>query len=199
MNFDPEKSLSDSYIWESFKQGEVEAYERIFRSHYAFLINYGLKLNNNREEVRDCLQILFTNLWERRTHLGPCNAIRSYLLASTRRLILKGLKEKNQHSDLDPEKLKFHVELSAESLLIRDQSAKSRIEYLQKAIEKLPERQKEALYLKFYGEQSYADIAHTMDISTRAVYKLLYKALDNLGEQMNTGSNSLSSLLLLFF
>lgn len=190
---------SDSQLWDLLKKGDVNAYEEIFKSHYQLLTNYGLKLNRDKEEVKDCLQVLFSTLWERRAHLGPCNSIRSYLLASVRRLILKRLSEKSKLVELDPKKLKFYVELSAETHLIIDQTAKKRIALLQQAIEQLPERQKEALYLKFYGDESFADIATTMDISTRAVYKLIYKALDNLSEQMNTSSSDISSLLSIFF
>ncbi|MEQ9287996.1 MAG: sigma-70 family RNA polymerase sigma factor [Cyclobacteriaceae bacterium] len=190
---------SDSQLWDLLKKGDANAYEEIFKSHYQLLTNYGLKLNRDKEEVKDCLQVLFSRLWERRAHLGPCNSIRSYLLASVRRLILKRLSEKSKLVELDPKKLKFYVELSAETHLIIDQTAKKRIALLQEAIEQLPERQKEALYLKFYGDESFADIATTMDISTRAVYKLIYKALDNLSEQMNTSSSDISSLLSIFF
>ena len=199
MNEDSTSFLSNSELWESFKSGDIDSYERIFKIHYGFLLNYGFQLNRNKEEVEDCLQSLFSNLWERRAFLGPCNSIRSYLVASTRRLMLKMLKEKSRYVELDLEKTNFYLEPSAETLLIKDQSTKNRIETLQKMMNKLPERQKEALYLRFYGELSFNEIAHTMDISTRAVYKLIYKALDNLGEQMNTDSHNLSLLLSIFF
>jgi len=109
------------------------------------------------------------------------------------------LKEKSRYVELDLEKTNFYLEPSAETLLIRDQSIRIRIEKLQKIMNTLPERQKEALYLRFYGELSFSEIAKTMDISTRAVYKLIYKALDNLGCQMNTNSKNLLLLLSIFF
>ncbi|MEQ6120622.1 sigma-70 family RNA polymerase sigma factor [Reichenbachiella sp. MALMAid0571] len=199
MKLDSSKVPSDSELWEALKRGEIKAYEVIFKTQYQFLINYGLKLNSDKEEVKDCLQILFSKIWERRSNLGECNSIRNYLLASARRLILKRINDRSEFVELDQKKLRFHIELSVESRMIQDQTLKTKIASLQKGIEKLPERQKEALYLKFYGDQSFADIAHAMNISTRASYKLIYKALDNLSKQLNTGSKDLPSLLTIFF
>jgi RNA polymerase sigma factor (sigma-70 family) len=201
MNIDQKTPINESLIWDAFRIGEAKAYEQIFRSNYSFLLNYGCNLNPNSDEVKDCLQSLFANLWERRAHLGKCNSIRSYLTASTRRIILKKLQENSHHIkvDLDSEHLKFHVVLSSEATMIVNEELQSKIDALQESIKSLPERQKEALYLKFYGDQSFADIAHAMDISNRAVYKLIYKALDNLGEQMKPVSTNLSTLLSIFF
>lgn len=201
MNADQKPSVNESLIWDAFRNGEAKAYEQIFRSNYSFLLNYGYSLNPNWDEVKDCLQSLFANLWERRAHLGKCNSIRSYLTASARRIILKKIQESSNHPtvDLDYNQLKFHIELSSEATMIINEDLQSRVDALQESIKNLPERQKEALYLKFYGEQSFAEIGHAMDISTRAVYKLIYKALDNLGEDMSTSTRYISSILSIFF
>ena len=42
----------------------------------------------------------------------------------------------------------------------------------------LSERQREAIYLKFYQNMSFEEIALMMDISPRAVYKLIYRAIE---------------------
>lgn len=171
-------------LWNALKAGSDQAFEAIFRKYYPVLLNYGLKLNVDDEEVKDCIQILFLNIWERKQFLGPSDSIRNYLLASLRRLILKRLKSTPCFVELDSEENDFHIELSIESKIIRDQVLRENVILLQKAIENLPGRQKEALYLKFYNEQSFADIATVMNISTRAVYKLIHKALDSLNEEL---------------
>ena len=201
MNIDQKAPINESLIWDAFRNGEAKAYEHIFRSNYSFLLNYGCNLHPNSDEVKDSLQSLFANLWERRAFLGKCNSIRSYLTASLRRIILKKLQENAQHPkvDLNSKELKFHVELSSEATMIVNEELQSKIDALHESIKRLPERQKEALYLKFYGDQSFAEIGHAMDISTRAVYKLIYKALDNLGEDLNTSTHYISSILTIFF
>lgn len=178
------ETASSDPLWNALKAGSDQAFEAIFKKYYPVLLNYGLKLNADDEEVKDCIQILFLNIWERKQFLGPSDSIRNYLLASLRRLILKRLKSVPSFVELDTEENNFHIELSVETKIIREQALRENVVLLQKAIENLPSRQKEALYLKFYNDQSFADIATVMNISTRAVYKLVYKALDSLNEEL---------------
>ena len=171
-------------LWESFKAGNYAAFEKIFRVHYSFLLNYGLRFNPDDDEVKDCIQILFLNIWERKEYLGISDSIRNYLMASLRRLILKRLKMNSVFVELTHEDPEFQIELSPESQMIYDQTVTENRNMLNGAIQSLPDRQKEALYLKFYNDHSFADIAVIMNISTRAVYKLIYKALDSLNEEL---------------
>ncbi len=171
-------------LWNLLRAGSGEAFEQIFRHYYPSLLNYGLRFNKDEEEVKDCIQILFMNIWERKAFLGNSDSIRNYLLASLRRLILKRAKANPLTIALDDDESLFHVELSAEMKMIHDQTLKENVISLQKAIQNLPARQKEALYLRFYNDQSFAEIARIMNISTRAVYKLIYKALDALNEEL---------------
>lgn len=171
-------------LWDMLRAGSGEAFEQIFRHYYPSLLNYGLRFNKDEEEVKDCIQILFMNIWERRAFLGNSDSIRNYLLASLRRLILKRAKANPLTIALDDDDSLFHVELSVEMKMIHDQTLKENVISLQRAIQNLPARQKEALYLRFYNDQSFGEIALIMNISTRAVYKLIYKALDALNEEL---------------
>jgi RNA polymerase sigma factor (sigma-70 family) len=167
-------------LWASFKKGDEEAYETIFKNHYKLLLNYGLRINPDREEIKDCIQQLFTDLWESRQRLGTNSSIKMYLLASLRRSILRKLNASYIYSDIDKINPAFYIETSEESKIIKDQLEMDRVKKLSESIQKLPDRQKEALYLKYYGDQSFPEIAKVMGITTRAVYKLIYKALDHL-------------------
>lgn len=175
----------DGRLWESLRTGNVSVFEAIFKAHYGFLLNYGLRLREDEDEIKDCIQILFVTLWERREYLGDTTSIRNYLTASLRRLILKRLRAQVGRVELDSETFHLEMELSVEARLILDQSDTDTIALLHKSIQKLPERQKEALYLKYFGDRTFAEIATVMNITTRAVYKLIYKALDGLNEEIN--------------
>jgi len=185
-------------LWNSLKAGSYTAFEKIFKSHYPSLLSYGLRFNKDDEEVKDCIQILFLNIWERREFLGSSDSIRNYLLASLRRLILKRMKANIPFVGLDFDDSNFHIELSVESQIIHDQTLRENVIFLQNAIQNLPDRQKEALYLKFYNDQSFADIATVMNISTRAVYKLIYKALDSLNEELAPHTRNIPFVLSVF-
>ena len=180
---------NDDTYWESLKGGSVSAFETIFRTHYGFLFNYGLRLHDDEDEIKDCIQELFITIWERRQNLGSTTSVRNYLLASLRRLVLKRLKLQTGRLEIDGDSFHLQVELPLEAMLIRDQSAAEDLVILQRSMERLPERQKEAIYLKYYGNQSFAEISAVMNITTRAVYKLIYKALDSLNTTISQARN----------
>lgn len=195
------KSISnnDEYLWNVFRQGDHEAYETIFSENYSFLLNYGLKLITDKEEVKDCLQILFANLWNSRERLGNNTSIKNYLVASLRRLILRRKKKNVFNTPLENIELKFYLEPSFEAKHIEDQNEKKLVQRMQKIIDNLPDRQKEAIYLKYYGNHTFSEIANIMEINTRAVYKLIYKAMDKLNKQLADQQREFISLLSIIF
>ena len=194
----PNEIREGDLLWNSLKEGSYAAFEKIFKTYYPSLLSYGLRFNKDEEEIKDCIQILFLNIWERKEFLGNSDSIRSYLLASLRRLILKRIKKNIPFVELDFDDANFHIELSFESQMIHDQTMRENIIFLQNAIQNLPDRQKEALYLKFYNDQSFADIAAVMNITTRAVYKLIYKALDSLNEELAPQTKNVPFVLSIF-
>ena len=186
---------SDSSIWSAFKAGDKSAFEFMFRSHYNLLLNYGLKLNHNEADVKDCIQQLFSKLWESRLRLGQNNSIKAYLLASLRRMILRGAKSRVKFLDMGNLAMQFHLNLSVENRFFKNERERIQLEYLNDLLKELPRRQKEAIYLKYYGEHKFAEIADIMGISTRVVYKLIYKAMAKLSEQVKDKQQHLDMLL----
>ncbi|MBU2886066.1 sigma-70 family RNA polymerase sigma factor [Gilvimarinus agarilyticus] len=180
-----EKKLSnDSEMWEAFKKGDESAYELMFRENYPILINYGLKFNNEEDEVKDCVQQLFAKLWESRERLGANNNIRGYLLASVRRMILRESKRKPLMVEISGLNHKFLLDVSVENQYLKGVIKQEDAARVVQLLNLLPHRQKEALYLRFYGDQSFAEIATVMGITTRAVYKLVYKATARLAVEL---------------
>ena len=51
-------------------------------------------------------------------------------------------------------------------------------------LNKLPARQQEIIFLRFYEGLSYEEIADVMGIQLSSTYKLLYKALENLQQSL---------------
>lgn len=95
-------------------------------------------------------------------------------------MILRRINDKDRFVNIDSISCEFHVEVSSELKYIKNQVEVEQVKLLWDVIQELPDRQKEALYLKYYNDHSFADIAHIMGITTRGVYKLIYKALDHL-------------------
>ncbi|MEQ8552597.1 MAG: sigma-70 family RNA polymerase sigma factor [Cyclobacteriaceae bacterium] len=191
----PFDDSSDSSIWTAFKAGDKCAFEFIFKDNYELLLNYGLKLNSNEDDVKDCIQLLFSKLWESRMRLGQNNSIKSYLLASLRRMILRGIKSRFKFLEFQNLSSTLQISFAVENRFFKDEREKTQAQYLNDLLQKLPLRQREAIFLKYYGEHKFSEIADIMGISTRVVYKLIYKAMANLTAQVAGKSNHMEVLL----
>lgn len=177
---------SDTEVWKDFKSGSKEAYAYIYRTYVAVLYNYGHKICPNRQLVEDCIQDLFIHLLLHKNRLSDTDSIKYYLFKSLRHAIINkiGAHNKEIHPVEAGDYGDFHVELSHEVKLIEQQFTQERLQLLEKAINNLPARQKEAIFLRFYDNLSYDQIASIMGIDQRSVYKVIYKALEGLQKQL---------------
>jgi RNA polymerase sigma-70 factor (ECF subfamily) len=193
---DEYKNSTDIYIWKEFKQGNKQAYTYIYRTFAPVLYNYGYKICQNRELVEDCIQDLFIHLLLHKEHLADTDSIKYYLFKSLRRSIISKLDFQQKHdSGTDISTFdNFQIEFSHEVILIEQQFSQERMSTLTKAINSLPDRQKEAIFLRFYDDLTYEQIASIMAIDQRSVYKIIYKALHGLQHKL---THALISLFIL--
>ena len=164
----------DVSLWNNLIKGSDIAYATIYDKYVSGLYTYGCRIHHDEELVKDCLQDLFLNLWKSRQNLGSTNNIQFYLMRSLRREIARKTNKIKEVKEFGTETF----ENSFEDQLI---TAEEHINYnkaLEVALNNLSERQREAIYLKFYQNMSFEEIALMMDISPRAVYKLIYRAIE---------------------
>lgn len=177
----------EARLWNSFKQGSEEAYAQIYENYFFALYNYGIKIIRNKDLVKDCIQDLFINLWRTKQNLGEVTIIKPYLYKSLRHDLLRKLHQESHTRSLHPEQeinYNFEIVLSHEVELIESQIAKEQKKFLINELNTLTKRQKEVIFLKFYDNLSYQEIATVMSISVDAVYNLLSLALGSLKKKM---------------
>jgi len=171
--------------WQHFLSGSREAFAALYASFAPLLYNYGCKECADRRLVEDCIQDVFEYLLSHRTQLSPVTNVKAYLLKAYRRALLRkiGNMRKNIPVALTDE-ARFEIVISPEIRLIGRQSSLRRREKVKDALNALPPRMKEALFLRFYENLSFEDIAAIMEIDQKSVYKMIYKALDKLRRQL---------------
>ena len=192
------KYEGDLDLWKSFKLGNWSAYEALYKKYFSILNNYGFKFTKENELVEDAVHDLFVRLWTSRERLSDPESVKNYLFKSMRNILLRKMKSEEKFTDIDGQEypLSFSISYGTETFQrIEDQELRARIRFF---IETLPARQQEIIFLRFYEELSYEEIAGVMSISINSAYKLLYKALDNLQNTFGT-SFSISMILSLKF
>ena len=172
---------SEKSIWYLFVEGDVKAFSTLFKTYYSQLHNYGIKISQNPSLTEDCLQSFFVYLFDNRKNLGTVHHIKSYLFVSFRRALLKHLKRERKFTSYDAIfENKSVFEFSAEELMIEQEFTDIKMQSLTHLLNLLSNREREAIYLKYYSNLSINEIAEVMNISYQSVLNTLQKAFSKL-------------------
>lgn len=172
-------AVSTDNLWKRFCEGEQEALNLIYQGHVDDLYHYGMHFCHDSERVKDCLQDLFQCLWLDHEQLNSeINNTRYYLITSLRRRLLRSLEKtrRNRTEELG-ETFDFELIPSREDIIIQDETHLRQAKELHEGISTLSRRQREAIYLRFYQNISYDEIAKLMNIKVESVYNIISKAI----------------------
>lgn len=168
--------LNDKELWSKLINGDEDALAFIYNTYFPSLYKYGMKIIMESGIVKDCIHDLFAALWFSRERLSDTDTIKYYLFASLKRRIVRHSRPGLLHRLLEP----AVSAPSVEQIIIEEQSSQERSKKLEKVIKKLPKRQKEILYLRYYEGLTTQETADIMSLSIDSTYVLLSKALNYL-------------------
>lgn len=164
------------------KRGQPESIDLMVTTYYGDLYYYGLKLSQDNALVEDCIQEVLVNMWEKRSTLEEIFSLKPYLIKSLKRRLIRKLS--NQQREIDQNKeISTQTPLfsfSKEDTIITQQDSELKRRQLLAALSKLSNRQREIIYLKFYGELDYEEIVEVMALKRQSVHNLLQEAIKSL-------------------
>lgn len=179
----PKKDIhgGDNELWHQFREGDRQAMAILFKRYYSFLYDYLLKLSGDAESAKDTIQEAFLYLWRKRETLSSADSVRAYLLATVRRTYLRANAEsqKRHHrhqSFLEPGSTAF----SPEELIVMREEAREKQKALERALNEIPPRLREAIYLKTHNNLTYKEIASIMSITPQVARNYVSEALSRL-------------------
>jgi len=176
----------DALLWQAFRQGDKAAYEKIYRTYAKELYEYAYRFQVDKQLIHDCLQDLFVELWLKRERLSETNSIGFYLMKALRNRLFRSLENQKRVLNTSTGEYSFDIVLSSETSWIEQQHEEERNQQLLQAIDQLSDRQREAVYLRFYKNLDYADIAELMSLEQQSVYNLVFRALQVLRKKLSS-------------
>lgn len=190
------ETQDDLTLWSDLRKGDEKAFSILFKKHYSHLVRYGNSFIPFPEKVQDCVQDVFTDIWIYRNKLNESVVVKAYLLSCVRKRITR-LQERDHIFRLSTsvDSIKFLFDFSIEHHLISDEITATKISHLNRLINDLPSRQKEALYLRYNQNLSVEQIANTLDVNYQSANNLLHRALLCLRKDWK---ENISLILLLF-
>jgi RNA polymerase sigma factor (sigma-70 family) len=195
----PEKSAEEVLLWLQFKNGDREAFARLYRLFSVPLIAYGFRLCPDTHLLKDQIQELFIELWNSRNNLSATDSVKFYLFRALRYKLIR--LEKNRHSRLT---ILSHTPDWTDGLLRPMEAAsdekemyESRLAQVKKAIGGLTQRQQEVIHLRFFQGFTHDQIAVLLGMNDQSVRNLLHRALVRLRDKIRVPVAT--ALFFLFF
>lgn len=193
----------DHDLWQRIRVGDEQAFTAIFEKYHRTLYNYGSKLSTNSSLVEDAVQDVFIDIWRLRQNLtANVTSVKFYLYRALRRRIhvaLDKFPSMEEISELDEEDTPAN-HTHSEAILIEVESSSMRAQRIQELLAQLPERQLEALTLRYFDDFSIEEIAGIMSVNEKSVRNFIYKALTSLRQSREILLiSSLIFWMLLFF
>lgn len=151
-------------------------FRALFEASYKKLFRYGQKISNDNNITRDAIQEVFLNLWKYKNKIKHKDNPLPYLLRSVRNEIVRisSKEEKARKTPIPKEVTFMPAELQDGKL------SPEELKILTEEINKLPKKQKEILYLHYFDEISYQNIATIVGTKYQSVVNLAFKAISTL-------------------
>lgn len=178
-----DKIRGDQELWTGIRNGNEAAFTAVFDLYHGALYNYGFKLCPNASVVEDAVQDVFIDVWRLRSGLTEnITSIKFYLYRSLRRRIHTGLNKHLYMEDINEvgDESTLLSSMSIEASLIESEASIIRSQQLQTLLAQLPERQIEALTLRYFEDFKTEEISQIMGVSEKSVRNFIYKALTTL-------------------
>lgn len=164
-------------------------FEAIYLKYYPQLFVYGKSFCTHEQLIEDTIQELFLALWQKQSPLLLTSSLENYLYVSFRNNLIRKLKAQQT--------VLFSDTFNETELEKEDEVQSFKEKKLSKLLQKLPARQKEVLFLRYYKNKSYHEIADTLDISYQVARNFAYRAIKFLKKRMKDFQLSDTLLFLL--
>ncbi len=187
---------NEEELWQAFQRGDETAFAQLYERYVDALFHYCSRFTADRDLVKDCIHDLFVELWKSRSTVSATTSVRFYLLACIKRKVIRQLERQQVKGSAGPVPRDYEAVIPHESALIQQQEWEQMQTGLQQAMNHLTKRQREAIFLKFYQNLPYEQIASLMDVNAQSVYNLIFGALRTLKKYFCV-ENAVFALLLL--
>jgi RNA polymerase sigma factor (sigma-70 family) len=182
----PTDEVLMAQLWERFIADDEQAFDQLVQARYRVLFNYARRFTTDRELIKDCIQDLFLELWNRRKAIVDSPYVTVYLIRALRNNLFRKIRQNQSSLALSADTTGSDYEalgseeLTAEGSWIAEETLATTEQTLRVAVARLPKRQQEVVFLKFYEGLSNDDIAQVMEVEKQTVANFLYRAVTQL-------------------
>ncbi|HEX7586072.1 MAG TPA: RNA polymerase sigma factor [Patescibacteria group bacterium] len=183
------KVAGDNSLISLIKDGHPEIYDEIVRRYEKKLFSYIYRLVGNKEEAEDILQNVFVKTYRNIKTFDIERKFSSWIYRIAHNEAINFLKKRNKKKfvsweDIVASKDKMETKSNERSpidIWIRKESAME----VNQAMDRLPEKYRKVLMLKYFSEKSYEEISKTIGSPVNTVGTLISRAKKKLMTVIN--------------
>ncbi|MDR1371071.1 MAG: RNA polymerase sigma factor [Dysgonamonadaceae bacterium] len=171
--------MQDFSLWRTFKSGNDGAFSQLYENYVDLLYRYGTKFIKDKEVVKDCIHDLFIKLYQDRDKLPNIDNPSLFLFVSLKNLIIDKLREETKYTYY------VYPEFYIDFYMDQEEDLSIQEERFLEVMNLLSPKQKEAIYLRYYLEMSYNDIAALLEINSQSARNLIHRSIEKIRRKMS--------------
>lgn len=173
----------DHVLLEAFIAGNSYAYSLIYKKYINELFAYGVALNFEREAVKDAIQEVFYKLHLHKQRLKNVCNLKHYLLRILKNHLLNHYRSQVETNEINSNEITFSIHTTVLDELIDKEEQIQLRNRINKLLQVLTNRQREAIYLRFIQEMEYEEIGILLEMTPQASRKLVSRAIKRMREE----------------
>lgn len=184
--FPSSASPGDQTLVERIRQGDRNAFERLFYKHHQSLLQFALSITRSRELASDIIQDIFLKIWRNRQEWHVKVDVNVYLFQAVRNQSLNSLQAFKSRYQLEQRYLDEHqasLEWVPEDPFLDEKKAQQ-IRQIWRIVESMPEKRRTVFHLHKKHGLSYQEIADVCDISIRTVENHIAQSLQYIRSEL---------------
>lgn len=160
--------------WLNFLQERGDSgFRSFFDAHHRHVYRFMMRFTKTSAAAEDCTQLTFIKFWERLKNIDATTPPEIQLFQIAKSVVIDYLRAETSRQKLLTE-LSTEKHIQTEN---QDEAIQARLDLVHKAIENLPNRQREIFKLSREYGLTYEEIAEQLSISKNTVHVHISKAL----------------------
>lgn len=178
-----------SELWDQVCKGDQQAYASLHYQLYPCLYIYAKRIANDADDADDMIQDLFIKLWDKKSVIGKIGNVKSYFYTALRSVAINHLRGLKSQENKRQQLVLVDLQPSVEDILIADENSCEQQQVVKAALQKLPLKQREVVFLRFYDNLEYAQIVEITGIKYQSVVNHIHRALTMLRNELKPTKN----------
>lgn len=164
----------------AYQKGDQNAFHRIYNRNKRKIYTWAFRMLRNEHSAEEISQEVFLRVSRAKDSYKPEAKFTTWVYTITSRLVFNEIRRKKRHPEKEMEDIQWQQVADISSDWMNRMETTQRKQMMERALEKIPERQRAALMLRYMDDMSHEQISSALGLTVQAVKSLLHRGLQSL-------------------